>query len=107
MIFLANFLLAVTRIIHLLLMIYVWIIIIRALLSWIPSPSLYPLAVVLVKLTEPLLRPLRKLLPPYRTGGMDLSPMLLVIIILFLDSFLIKSVSLYAVQILRQATGRF
>lgn len=107
MIFLANFLLAGARIVHLLLMIYVWIIIIRALLSWIPSPSLYPLAVILIKLTEPLLRPLRKLLPPFRTGGLDLSPMLLVIIILFLDSFLIKSVSLYAAQILRQATGRF
>ena len=107
MIFLANFLLAGARIVHLLLMIYIWIIIIRALLSWIPSPSLYPLAVILIKLTEPLLRPLRKLLPPFRTGGLDLSPMLLVIIILFLDSFLIKSVSLYGAQILRQATGRF
>lgn len=107
MIFLANFLLACARIIHLLLMIYVWVIIIRALLSWIPAPSLYPLAVVLVKITEPLLRPLRKLLPPYRTGGLDLSPMLLVIIFLFIDSFLIKSISLYAGQILRQATGRF
>jgi YggT family protein len=107
MIFVANFLLAVMRILHLLVMVYVWIIIIRALLSWIPSPSLYPLAVILVKLTEPALRPLRKILPPYKTGGLDLSPMLLVIFLLFIDSFLVRSVSLYAAQILRRATGGF
>jgi len=107
MIFVANFLLAVMRIIHLLLMVYVWIIIIRALLSWIPSPSLYPLAVILVKLTEPVLRPIRKILPPYKTGGLDLSPMLMVIFLLFIDSFLVRSVSLYAAQILRRATGGF
>lgn len=107
MIFVANFLLAVMRILHLLVMVYVWIIIIRALLSWIPSPSLYPLAVILVKLTEPVLRPLRKILPPYKTGGLDLSPMLLVIFLLFIDSFLVRSVSLYAAQILRRATGGF
>jgi YggT family protein len=105
MIFVANFLLAVMRIFHLLMMVYVWIIIIRTFLSWIPAPSLYPLAVVLVKLTEPVLRPLRKVLPPFKTGGLDLSPMLVVIILLFIDSFLVKSVSLYAAEILRRATG--
>jgi YggT family protein len=107
MIFIANFLLAVVKILHLLMMVYVWVIIIRAFLSWIPVPSLYPLAVVLVRLTEPVLRPVRKILPHYRTGGLDLSPMLVVVLILFVDSFLLKSLSLYAAQILRRATGVF
>jgi YggT family protein len=109
MIFVANFILAVMRIVHLAMMVYVWIVIIRSFLSWIPmpSPSLYPLAGLLVKLTEPVLKPIRKLLPPYKTGGLDLSPMILIFFLLFLDSFLFKSVSLYAAQMLRRATGGF
>lgn len=109
MIFVANFLLAVMRILHLAFMAYVWIIIIRTFLSWIPtpSPSFYPLTVILLKLTEPVLRPFRKILPPYKTGGLDLSPMIVIALILFLDSFLLKSVSLYAAQILSRATGGF
>jgi len=96
----ANFLLAVARIIHFFFTIYIWIVIFRAVLSWVQVPSLYQLNVILYKLTEPLLRPIRKYVPPHKTGGLDLSPMILIIALLFIDSFLIKSLNLYARSLL-------
>ena len=102
MILFANLLLALEKILRIVLMIYLWIIILRAILSWVRVPSLYPVAVVLYHLTEPVLKPLRKIVPPYKLGGIDISPMIALLIILFIDSFLLKSMSLYAQQILRQ-----
>lgn len=107
MIFFANFLNAVARILHIVLMIYVWIVIVRAILSWVNVPSLYQLQVILTYLTEPVLRPFRRIIPPYRLGGIDISPIVVILVILFVDSFLVKSLSLYASQLLREQTLRF
>lgn len=101
MIFFANFLLAVASVIDLVLTIYVWIMIIRVVLSWIHIPSLYPVAKVLYSLTEPVLRPFRRLVHPYKMGGIDISPMIVILLILFINRFLVKSLTLYAQQLLR------
>ena len=76
MILFANFLLAIARIVHLILMLYVWILIIRVVLSWIQVPSLSSFANVLYAITEPALRPVRRYVPPYKMGGLDISPMI-------------------------------
>jgi len=102
MILFANFLIALAKILHIILMIYVWIVIIRAILSWVNVPSLYPVHVILYYLTEPVMRPFRRIIPPSRLGGIDISPIIVILIILFMDSFLVKSLSLYARQLLRE-----
>ena len=102
MIFFANFLLAVSRILHIVIVVYIWIVIFRAILSWVRVPALYPVAVVLFHLTEPVLRPVRKRVPPQRLGGIDISPIIVILALLFVDSFLVRSLSLYADQLLRQ-----
>lgn len=102
MILFANFLNAFASILHVILMIYIWVLVIRAVLSWIPVPSLYQVRLILYHLTEPVLAPLRRLVPPYKFGGLDITPILAFILILFIDSFVVKSLSLYAQQILRQ-----
>jgi len=107
MILFANFLLAASRILHILLMVYVWILIIRVVLSWIRTPSLYQVAVILFHLTEPVLRPIRRLVPPYRLGGIDVSPMICILIVMFVDSFLVQSMTSYALQILRGTSYSF
>lgn len=104
MILFANFLIAVSKIIEIVLMIYMWIVIIRAILSWVQIPSLYSVSVILYYLTEPVLKPVRKFIPPYKLGGIDISPMIIILMILFIDSFLVKSLSQYAHQLLRQST---
>ena len=107
MILFANFLNAVARVLHVVLILYMWIVIFRAVLSWVRVPSLYPVTVVLQNLTEPVMRPFRKLVPPKALGGIDITPIIVILVILFVDSFLVKSISLYAQQMLRESTTYF
>ncbi|CAN5802418.1 hypothetical protein BH23GEM6_BH23GEM6_15780 [soil metagenome] len=52
-----------------------WLVIIRAVMSWFVAPhSRHPAAELLRKVTDPILRPLSEMLPPF--GGLDLSPLL-------------------------------
>jgi len=99
----ANFLGAFARIIHVILTIYVWIIIIRSILSWIKTPGLYQVAVILYHLTEPVLRPFRRFIPPYKLGGLDITPIIVILLILFVDRFLVESLSDYAQQLREHA----
>ena len=107
MILLANLLQAIAKVLHILLVIYMWVVIFRAVLSWVNVPSLYQVKIILYYLTEPAMRPCRRLVPPYKLGGIDFSPFIVILIIIFVDSFLVKSLSLYAQQLLRQQTVPF
>ncbi|MDX1536612.1 YggT family protein [Arsukibacterium sp.] len=62
-----------------------WILIIRALLSWF-SQGNNPIELVMHQLTEPLLRPVRRIIPPM--GGLDLSVLVLIIAIQFINLLL-------------------
>jgi YggT family protein len=102
-----NLLAALARILHIILMIYLWIVIFRAILSWVHVPSLYPILVVLYRLTEPALAPVRRLVPPRRLGGLDISPIIVCLAILFVDSFVVNSMAIYARHLLRGAEVSF
>ncbi len=82
----------VLRIVCLALTIYYVILIVRILLSWVPSlpEPVQPLARGVEAVTDPLLVPLRGLLPPVRMGmvGLDLSPLILFFAIIILQSLL-------------------
>jgi len=71
--------------------IYSWVVIIRALLSWVSPDPFNPIVRLLYQATEPVLRPLRRLLPPHRLGGLDLSPMILIVGIQLLKYVLVYS----------------
>ena len=101
MILLGNTLAALAKILHIVLTIYLWIIILRAVFSWVYLPSLYQAGRVLYRLTEPVLRPVRRLLPPAKLGGLDISPIIVALLIVFLDSLLVNSLALYAHRLLR------
>ena len=64
-----------------------WIVIIAALISWVSPDPRNPIVRALYAVTEPLFRPFRKLLPPYRTGNIDFSPIFVLAIIFLLKSF--------------------
>jgi len=102
MIFFANFLQAVASTLHVILRIYMFIILFRVILSWVRVPSLYQVTVILYRLTEPVLKPIRRYVPPYKMGGLDISPLIVFLIIVFIDNFLVSSLSLYAKQLLMQ-----
>jgi YggT family protein len=100
-ILLGNTLAALAKILHILLMIYLWVIILRAFFSWVYVPTLYQAGRILYRLTEPVLRPVRRLIPPAKLGGLDLSPIIVGLAIVFLDSVLANSLALYAHRLLR------
>ena len=79
-------LLTVMELLKLLINIYLWGIIIQVVLSWINPDPRHPAARVLVQLTAPLLRPARRMLPPI--SGVDLSPMLVVVALIFISLLL-------------------
>ena len=107
MILFANFLAAVARILHLLLTLYIWVMLFRVILSWVHVPSLYQVKVILHRLTEPVLSPIRRFVPPYRFGGLDISPIIAFLLILFVDTFIVKSLAQYAYHLMAPTTRYF
>ncbi len=65
-----------------------WLVIIAAVISWVSPDPRNPIVQFLYKTTEPLLRPFRRILPPGRTGGIDFSPLLLILLIVFIEAVL-------------------
>ncbi len=82
----SNFLLALAKLIHIVLTAYTWIVIARAVVSWVNPDPYNPVVRFLVQVTEPLLVRIRRVVPPM--GGLDLSPMLLILAVIFLQQFL-------------------
>ncbi len=86
----ANLIEALAKILDVALSLYTWVIIIRALLSWV-NPDPYNVIVqFLYRATEPVLRPIRRWIP-LRNFGIDLSPVIVILAIMFLQHFLVPS----------------
>jgi YggT family protein len=64
------------------------VVIVAALISWVSPDPRNPIVRFLYAVTEPLFRPFRKLVPPSRTGGIDLSPIFVILAIYVLSRFL-------------------
>jgi YggT family protein len=73
-----------------LLRVYMWIIIIRALISWVSPDPYNPIVQFLRSATDPLLYRVRRWLP-VSFGGIDFSPIIVIAGILFLQAFLVQS----------------
>jgi YggT family protein len=67
-----------------------WIVIIAALISWVNPDPRNPIVRFLHAVTEPLFRPFRKILPPYRTGNIDFSPIFVILLIFLVSRFLVR-----------------
>jgi len=58
-----------------------WLIIARVIIAWIPSLRYNPIGRLIVQIVDPCLRPLQRLVPPWKTSGFDISPILAFIIL--------------------------
>lgn len=85
---LANFVDALAWVLNILLTIMYWLILIRALISWVNPDPFNPVVQFLMRTTDPVLEPVRRLLPPL---SVDISPIIVFFIIIFLQKFLISS----------------
>jgi len=87
---LANFLHALAYVIDIVLTIYMWLIIGRAILSWVSPDPYNPIVRFLYTATEPVLAFFRRLLP-LQYGGLDLAPLAALLVIVFLQKFLVAT----------------
>ena len=86
----SNFILAIAQLLDLVLQAYLFVIIARALISWVSPDPFNPIVRFLYRATEPVLRPIRRRLPMMQIG-LDLSPMVVLLVIYFLRIFLVES----------------
>lgn len=98
MFMLGNFLLALAKLIDFVLGAYVWVVIARAVITWVNADPYNPIVRFLYQATDPLLARIRRFLPAM--GGMDLSPMVLILAIVFLQSFLVPTLQQMAQSLL-------
>ena len=98
MFILANFLKATAFVLDSVLLIYMWIIIIRALASWLNPDPYNPIVQFLYSITEPVMYRVRQVLP--MSGmGIDFSPIIIILAIMFLRMFLVQSLDMVALRL--------
>ena len=85
----ANLLTAIAQILHIGLFVYMWAIIIRAVISWVNPDPYNPIVQFLYRSPEPVLQPVRRALPV--AWGIDFSPLVVILAIMFLDQFFVAS----------------
>ena len=73
-----------------------WLILIRALVSWVSPDPYNPVVQFLVRTTEPILQPIRRRLP---VMAIDISPLIAFVAILFLKQFLVQTLFDIAVRL--------
>jgi len=98
MFLLGYFLQAVAGLLHFLFSAVIVVVIARAVLSWVSPDPYNPIVRIIIQLSEPLLFPVRRRMPVL--GGIDLSPMLVILAAYFLDDFLVPSLQRIALNLL-------
>jgi len=85
MFILGNFFVALGSVIQVALTLYMWIVIARVILSWVSPDPYNPIVMIIRNATDPVLTPIRRRMPPM--GGIDFSPVLVLLAIMFLQIF--------------------
>ncbi|MBI4949305.1 MAG: YggT family protein [Deltaproteobacteria bacterium] len=93
---LANLINALAQILDIALSAYLWIIIARAIISWVNPDPYNPIVRFLYQVTEPLLYRVRRVIP--FLGGLDLSPMIVILAIYFIKKFAVVSLIELAIR---------
>jgi YggT family protein len=95
----ANFLSALASLLDILLSIFMWVIIARAILSWVNPDPYNPIVRFIHNLTEPVLYRIRRIIPG-GFGGIDISPIVVFLCILFLQKFVVQSLKMLAMRLM-------
>ena len=90
MFIIGNLLKAIAVVLHYVLHFYMWIIIARAVLSWVNPDPYNPIVRFIHNVTEPVLYRIRTKLP-LNFGGIDFSPIIVILGIIFLQNFIVSS----------------
>jgi len=85
-----NLLTAVAKVLDIVLVIFMWIIIARAILSWVSPDPYNPIVRFIHNVTEPVLHQIRRRIP-LSFGGIDFSPIIVLLAVIFLQRFVVTS----------------
>ncbi len=89
MIVIGTLLQALAQILHMIINIYIWVVIIAALITWVRPDPYNPIVQTLYRLTEPVYALVRRYIPTV-IGGIDLAPLIIIIALQFIDLFLVR-----------------
>ncbi|NCD11204.1 MAG: YggT family protein [Epsilonproteobacteria bacterium] len=89
MIVLATLIEAFAAILHTIINIYIWVVIIAALITFVRPDPYNPIVQILFRLTNPVYALIRKLVPTL-IGGVDLAPLIVILVLQFVDLFAVK-----------------
>jgi YggT family protein len=89
MIVLATLIEAFATIVHTLINIYIWVVIIAALITFVRPDPYNPIVQILFRLTNPVYAFIRRLVPTL-IGGIDLAPLIVILTLQFIDLFAVK-----------------
>ena len=84
-----NLFAAVARLVDIVLTVYIWIIIARALVSWVGADPYNPIVAFLRQVTDPLLDRIRRFVP--LIGAIDISPLILIILVWVVRGFVVTT----------------
>ncbi len=98
MIIVARFLVGLARVLDIGLTLYYWLIVIRALISWVNPDPFNPIVRFLHRATDPVLDPIRKILP--QGFGIDISPIIAFFLIILVKTFLVRALVLMASKLI-------
>lgn len=79
-------------IVHSLLTVYIWVVIIGALLSWVRPDPYNPIVQIIYRLTEPAYKAIRRIMPTV-FNGIDLAPILLIVLLQVIDVILVNVIN--------------
>ena len=85
-----NLVIALAKVVDILLSLAYWLILIRALVSWVNPDPFNAIVQFLYRTTEPILYPIRRILPPL---AIDISPIIAFLLVLFLKDFLVATMT--------------
>ena len=88
MFILSNFITSLASVVDIILTLFYWLILVRALISWVNPDPFNPIVQFLYRTTDPILDPIRRILPPM---AIDISPIIAFVGIMFLKSFLVAT----------------
>lgn len=94
----ANFIMAIAVILGYLITILTWLIIIRALISWVNPDPYNTIVQILYKTTEPVLAPIRRIIPLYNIG-IDISPIIAILCLWFIRLFIVRTLIDLAIRL--------
>ena len=93
------FLMAVANVLNFVLLFFMWIVIARAILSWVNPDPYNPIVRFIHNVTEPVLYQVRKKIP-INFGGIDFSPIIVIIVVYFLRDFAVNSLIRFSESLL-------